>query len=200
MRNLKRALSLALASVMLLGMMVVGSSAAFTDQADVNNTESVALVNGLEIMVGNPDGSFAPDKVVTRAEAAVIIAKILHGSDINPSNFAGTGKFTDVPAWAEGWVNLVSSLGIIRGYGDGKFGPNDNVTLEQLAVILWNYSGNPSFTGTADSVGTHSGWAANGLAWALENGILANVPYENVTAGATRAQTAQMLMNYLTAN
>jgi len=97
MRNLKRALSLALASVMLLGMMVVGSSAAFTDQAEINNDEAVALINGLEIMVGYEDGSFGPEGTVTRAEAAVVIDKILHGTDIDPTIFTGTGKFTDVP-------------------------------------------------------------------------------------------------------
>lgn len=73
------------------------------------------------------------------------------------------------------------------------------MTLEQIAVILWNYSGNPAFTGTADSVGAHSGWAANGLAWAVENGLLKDVPYEVVTAPATRAQTAQILKNFLSA-
>ena len=46
-------------------------------------------------------------------------------------------------------------------------------------------------------VGAHNNWATNALAWALENGIFNGLPYDGVTGPATRAQTAQMLMNYL---
>jgi len=66
-----------------------------------------------------------------------------------------------------------------------------------VAIILWNYSGNPSFTGTPDGVGKYDDWAKNALSWAVENGIMKDVPLENATDNATRAQTAQMLMNYL---
>ena len=99
--------------------------------------------------------------------------------------------------WYSNAVTWATQNGVMGGYGDGKFGPDDAVTVEQIAVILWNYSGNPVFSGNADSVGEHSGWAANALSWAVENGILEGVPLENATEDAIRAQTAQILMNYL---
>ncbi|MTS96684.1 hypothetical protein GMD87_16245, partial [Pseudoflavonifractor sp. BIOML-A1] len=70
MRNLKRVLSLALASIMLLGMMVVGASAAdvtssdLKDMNEVTNKEAVALMVDLGIIVGKPDGTFAPTEGV----------------------------------------------------------------------------------------------------------------------------------------
>ena len=64
MRNLKRALSLALASVMLLGMMVVGSSAKgiddFTDKAEIVNQDAVAVTSAIGMFEGYEDGSFGP--------------------------------------------------------------------------------------------------------------------------------------------
>ena len=121
MRNLKRALSLALASVMLLGMMVVGSSAKgiddFTDKAEIVNQDAVAVTSAIGMFEGYEDGSFGPENVVTRAEMAVIICTMLYGAGVNVNQFAETNVFTDVPAWAEGYVNLCSSLGIVAGVG-----------------------------------------------------------------------------------
>ena len=140
MRNLKRALSLALASVMLLGMMVTGAGAVesigFTDADEIVNQEAAAVTSGLGIFDGYTDGSFGPERAVTRAEMAVIICKILNGADVDHSNFTGTSKFTDVPAWAEGYVNYCASMEIVKGVGDGKFDPSSTVTTVQAATML----------------------------------------------------------------
>ena len=96
MRNLKRALSLALASIMLLGMMVTGAGAAsnsFTDFDQIVNQEAAEVTSGLGIFDGYTDGSFGPEKVVTRAEMAVIICKLLNGSDVDPGNFTDIDTF-----------------------------------------------------------------------------------------------------------
>ena len=71
------------------------------------------------------------------------------------------------------------------------------MTIEQIAVILWNYSGNPAFDAELGAVGSHSGWATNALTWATDMGILHGVNFKNATDNATRAQAAQMLTNYL---
>ena len=140
MRNLKRALSLALASIMLLGMMVTGAGAVesigFTDADEIVNQEAAAVTSGLGIFDGYTDGSFGPERAVTRAEMAVIICKILNGADVDHSNFTGTSKFTDVPAWAEGYVNYCASMEIVKGVGDGKFDPSSTVTTVQAATML----------------------------------------------------------------
>ncbi len=140
MRNLKRALSLALASIMLLGMMVTGAGAVesigFTDADEIVNQEAAAVTSGLGIFDGYTDGSFGPERPVTRAEMAVIICKLLNGAHVDQANFAGISKFNDVPSWAEGYVNYCASMEIVKGVGDGKFDPNSTVTTVQAATML----------------------------------------------------------------
>ena len=100
MRNLKRALSLTLASVMLLGMMVVGTSAAsYPDVDEKDNVEPI----GREGLVGD-DRGFGPDRPVNRAEMAVVMGKLLN---LDYNYYVSTCPFTDVSGnydWAKGWV------------------------------------------------------------------------------------------------
>ena len=94
MRNLKRALSLALASVMLLGMMVVGTSAAgYPDVDSKDNLEAIEVLKMVGIMTGDEKGNFNPDKMVTRNEMAVVMCNLLG------LKTGGSHPFTDVPAW-----------------------------------------------------------------------------------------------------
>ncbi len=67
---------------------------------------------------------------------AVIICKILNGSNVDPANFSGVTKFTDVPSWAEGYVNYCNSMGIVVGVGDNKFDPNRTVSTVEAATML----------------------------------------------------------------
>lgn len=151
-----------------------------------------ALTN--KLMGGYNFYTFGPYDTLTRA----MVAQVLYNKEGQPK-ISGKHGFDDVAStqWYNNAVTWAVQNNVMGGYNAKQFGPEDNVTVEQIAVILWNYSGNPKFTGTADSVGPHSGWAANALSWAVENGILNNVPYDAVTDAANRAQTAQMLMNYL---
>ena len=93
MRNLKRALSVALASAMLLGMMMVGTSAKgiddFTDKDKIVNQDAVAVTAEIGVFDGYENGSFGPENVVTRAEMAVIICTMLYGAGVNVNQFAG---------------------------------------------------------------------------------------------------------------
>ena len=71
------------------------------------------------------------------------------------------------------------------------------MTIEQVCVILHNYSGKPEGNGSLAALGKRSDWAENALRWAVDSGILDKVPFANVADPADRAQTAQMLANYL---
>ena len=199
MRNLKRALSLAVASVMLLGLMVVGTGAAsvsdFTDADEISNEEAAAVTTAIGIFAGYDDGSFRPDNAVTRAEMATIICKMLYGSDVNASQFTGTSVFTDVTgeyAWAEGYVNLCSSLGIVGGYGDGLFGPGDTVTTAQATLMLCKALG---YFQTEEEYGTS--WELAATTKGTELGF-----FGDLTLGAneplTRDNVAVMVLNALT--
>ena len=133
MRNLKRALSLALASVMLLGMMVVGTGASYADVESTDNVEAIEVMQAVSIMVGDDNGNFNPDQEVTRNEMAVIMANML---DYKIANYAGTAPFTDVPAWAEPYVAACYTHGIIAGYSNTQFGGDDSVTAAQAALMM----------------------------------------------------------------
>ena len=75
MRNLKRALSLALASVMLLGMMVVGTSASYPDVKADDNKEAIEVMQLLKVMTGDDKGNFNPQNNATRAEVATMMTR-----------------------------------------------------------------------------------------------------------------------------
>ena len=196
MRNLKRALSLALASVMLLGMMVVGSSAKgiddFTDKAEIVNQDAVAVTSAIGMFEGYEDGSFGPENVVTRAEMAVIICTMLYGAGVNVNQFAETNVFTDVPAWAEGYVNLCSSLGIVAGVGDGKFDPNATVTTAQAVLMLCRALG--YFQSAADF---GSDWMLAATAKGTALGLYGDLKL-TANAGLTRDNVAELVFNSLT--
>ena len=113
-------------------------------------------------------------------------------------------QFADVPrsAWYTEAVCWAASMGIVTGYGNDLFGPDDKITREQLAVMLWRYAGSPVATrkepnfSDADEA---SDWALEALRWAVENGIINGIGNGLLDPGglATRAQVAQMLKNFI---
>ena len=169
-----------------LGMADVYENAWYHEAVDY------AVENGL--MSGYGTGKFGPNDTLSRA----MVVQILYNNEGKPA-LAGNRSFPDVKGgdWFNGAVSWAAANKLVDGYGDGRFGPNDAVTLEQIAVILWNYAGSPVGKGSAAALGAHSDWAANALSWAEGIDLFKNVNGEAVTAAATRAQTAQLLMNYL---
>jgi len=171
------------------------SASAMTDVVDdawYHTAVDYALDNG--IMSGYNATTFGPNDELSRA----MVVQVLYNKEGQPT-VSGAHGFPDVKSgdWFNNAVTWGSQKGVVGGYGDGRFGPDDDVTIEQIAVILWNYSGNPEGTGELTSVGAHSDWAANALRWAAGEGLFKDMPYDAVTVAATRAQTAQMLMNFL---
>ena len=143
MRNLKRALSLALAAIMLIGMMVVSASAAgfddFSDKDEIVNKDAVSMLTILGVINGKEDGSFFdPAGNVTRAEMAKMIATVLNqGADVDGLYVGMNTGLTDVKGhWAESYINYCYSLGIIAGRGNGKFDPAATVTGNEAAKML----------------------------------------------------------------
>ena len=156
--------------------------------------EAVDFVLDNNVMSGFGGGRFAPDDKLDRAQ----VVQVLYNYEGQPATEA-EGKFRDVKTsdWYFNATRWGANKGVVTGYGDGSFKPNDKVTIEQVAVILHNYSGKPAATADLSDLGKYDDWAANGLQWAVANGVLKNVPFTNATETATRAQTAQMLTNFL---
>ena len=134
MRNLKRALSLALSTVMLMGMMVVGTGASYVDVSSEDNQEAVDVMQAVNIMTGVTADEFDPDGGVTRGQMAVIMTKVL---DLNTGNYSVSAMpFTDVPDWAKSYVAAIYAEGVTGGISDTLYGTDDPVTAAQAALML----------------------------------------------------------------
>ena len=135
MRNLKRALSLALASVMLMGMMVVGTSAAsYPDVDDQDHVEAIEVLSAVGVIVGD-NGNFRPDDSVSRNEMAVIMAKLILGT-YEADSYVGNHPFTDVPDWASKYVAACYNSGIIAGRTETTYDGNATVTAVEAAAMM----------------------------------------------------------------
>lgn len=176
-------------------------SRAFTDLGGVGTWYHEAVDYALRnnLMGGYGKGLFGPNNNLTRAQ----LAQILYNREGRPA-VSGSSPFTDVAngAWYSDAITWAAANGIVSGYGGGKFGPNDNITREQLAAILWRYSKSPAAANKelhfndADEI---SGYALDAIRWAVEHGILNGFGDGRLGPKglATRAQVAQMLKNFI---
>ena len=192
MRNLKRALSLALATVMTLGLMVVGTGAVgYTDVTSEDNQEAIEVLQAVGIMTGVTEDEFNPDGLVTRNQMAVIMSQLLN---LDYDYYRGINTFTDVPAWAAPYVAACVAEGVTAGIGNNLYGGENNVTAAQAALMLMKALGYFQYQGdfTPD-------WQVA----TIRQGSYINL-FDKVDANAeqalTRSQVAQMVLNALKAN
>lgn len=131
---IKTALAVALASSM-FATTASANGSTFSDVPKTNvHYDEIYNLAGRDIVTGYPDGTYRPAGHLTRAEASVILAKALQ---LDTSEYADP-EFTDLKkgAWYYDEVAALTELGILNGYGNGKFGPNDKLTRSQMASIL----------------------------------------------------------------
>lgn len=189
MRNLKRALSLALSSVMLLGMMVVGTSAASYPDVDAqDNLEAIEVLQMLGVMEGDEKGNFNPDNKVTRNEMAVIMTHLLK------LNAGGTNPFTDVPTWAQPYVSAIYANGVTSGTSATTYGGSNNVTAVEAALMVMKALGYFEFQGEFED-----NWTVAVTKQATKIGLFEDVDVA-VTDQITRSQAAQLCLNALESN
>ena len=190
----KKVLSLVLCVAMLLSVMVMGTGAAFTDEDDFSPqyAEAAEVLTGMKVMQGYDDGSFLPQRNITRAQVATLIYRAVTG-DVNDTQtglYTDWDKFDDVQAddWFAGYVNYCANGELIKGFTPDTFGPNKNVTGYQvLAMILRavGYDQNDEFTG--------SGWEIRTASIAESLGILDNVQDATLGQPATRELVAELI-------
>lgn len=161
--------------------------------------DAVKFVDENNLMSGYGNGIFAPNANLSRA----MLAQILYNKEGQPT-VTNSNIFTDVSneMWYAKAITWAEENGFVSGYGNNLFGPNDNITREQLAMILWRYAGSPltenvelHFNDTDDV----SDYALTAVKWAVEKGIMSGYGdgLLNPKGFATRAQVAQMFKNYL---
>ena len=198
MRNLKRALSLALAAIMLIGMMVVSASAAsynnLTDKDEIVNKDAVSMLVSLGIIEGKPDGSYAPTENVDRAQMAKMLSVIMNKGVDNSALYQSVNSgLTDITSnWAKGYINYCYTTGIIAGRGNGTFDPSATVTaLEAAKMLLVAVGYDPKIEGFEGA-----DWAINVSVRADEQGIFEGFT-KDLSAPLNRDDAALLIYNAL---
>ena len=201
MRNLKRALSLALAAAMVIGMMVIGAGAVsvddFTDSDEIVNKEAVSVLTTLNVINGKDDGSYDPTGTVTRAEMAKMICVILNGGSDPQLSASVSNTFTDtVSHWASGYIEFCVTKGIIAGRGDGTFDPDGTVSVSEAAKMLLVALG---YNASVQNL-TGSNWQINTDVLANQKGLYDGLGTANTSENLTRDNAALMCYNVLDVN
>ena len=134
----QRILALLLAAGLCLGLIAAAPALAFSDVSGEELSEAVEVLSGLGIVSGYSDGSYHPDDALTRAQFCKL-AILTEGHGGSGAGGAPTAPgFPDVPGggWAAPYINLACEEGLVAGYGDGRFGPDDPVTVGQAVTVV----------------------------------------------------------------
>ena len=164
--------------------------------------DAVVYVYENGMMNGVGDRLFSPNETTTRA----MIVTMLYRLENEPA--AAASSFTDVPAgqWYTDAVAWAASNAIVGGYGNGLFGPNDAITREQMAAILYRYAQFKGYDVSSvgdlsryTDAGQVSAWAQSAMGWANAQGLITGntATTLNPTASATRAEVATILMRFV---
>lgn len=176
----------------------------FTDVADTAwYADAVQYVYENGLMTGVSESEFAPDGTATRGQIVTILWR-LAGSPV--VNYAMRYADVDEGAWYGEAVRWAASTGVVTGYSESSFGPNDAITREQLAAILYRYvkTQGQGFTGMwyfplrYDDAASISSWADEAMHWCVMKGLLNGTSETALSprATATRAQLAAILQRF----
>ena len=182
---MKKVLSYVLVLCMILGSFGMAFAAAPADVVGKDCEDAVNVLTELGVIAGYKDGSFKPENVVTRAEAATFIIKAMGLADYAVEK----SSFSDMAGhWADPFVAYAASLGFVKGNTDGTFAPDATVTSDQMITML------------VQAVGYKAEYLTGGYPGAFVNqaktlGILDGV--KSGATGCTRADVAVMLFNTL---
>ncbi|MEA4815118.1 MAG: S-layer homology domain-containing protein [Oscillospiraceae bacterium] len=179
----------------------------FTDTGSHWAKEYIGFVTEREIFLGTGSGAFTPDSGMTRAMFAAVIGRLYERS-YGEIEAVSTHAFTDCDYddYYGKYVDWAAGNGIIGGYGNGKFGPGDLVTREQMAAILYRFA---NFLGVMPSdmdtelsypdAGSISSYAASAALYCQSTGIITGRGGGNfVPRGtATRAEVATIIQRFV---
>ncbi len=199
MKNLKKVMALVIVLSMVVSMFTVmtASAANFEDVIGTVYEEAVMTLAPMGVIAGYEEGDsvvFKPEQIVTRAEMAAFIIREL--------GLAATTKadtdFTDVPKdfWGSGAIKIANSKKIVVGYGDGTFGPDDQVSFEAAVKMI------VCALGYEEDAKENSGWPAGYITIADKLNILDGLEEKmlDTTVGCDRGTVALLLYNALDTN
>lgn len=178
-----------LASLLAVSLLTCSASAmSFPDvPKDSDYSTAIEYVSELGVMVGGSNGNFNPNGIVNRAEMATIVCRVLGQTE----NLSKSNIFTDVPMehWANANIAKASELGIVGGYGGGKFGPGDSVTFEQAVTMVVRA------IGEGDKATSYGGYPNGFIQVAQEKNLLNGIQAVQ-GQGLSRGAVAMLLYNY----
>ena len=183
-----------------------------TPFTDVSATDSyysaVKFVYENNLFKGTTTTKFGPDTTMTRAMFVTVLGR-LAGVDV--SRFK-TSSYSDVPinattTWYAPYVEWATQMGLVEGYGDGKFGPDNKITHQQMYVLMYKYSifvenKKTNISGTsinASDAEEVADWAKDAVKYASQQNFLVKVGTSsriNPTGEAKRSELAQLLEKY----
>lgn len=182
----RKLLSLLTAAGLCLGLTGYAGAASFPDVRDTDTALAVEVLSGLGIVSGGSDGNYYPDQGLTRAQFCKL-AVLAEGHGDQVSGSAYRTLFSDVSGshWAASYINLACEEGLVSGYGNGTFGPDDPVTVGQAVTVVLRLLGY-----TADQVGPF--WPEDYMTLGQQLGLLEGVSRDPDHA-LTRGEAALML-------
>lgn len=177
----------------------------FTDVAEnAWYAEAIRYVYEHDLMDGIESTTFAPDATTSRAMITTILWRMAGSPAVN-----GSIGFSDVAdgQWYSEAIRWAASEGIVDGYGNGSFGPNDPITREQFAAMLWRYAASAGYDvsiGESTNILSYadatnvSEYAIPAMQWACGSGVITGISEATLVplGEATRAQAATMLMRF----
>lgn len=185
----RRVLSGTIALSALLSIAAPASAAIPSDVKGTRYEEPVQILSALKIMVGDENGEFRLDDTIIRSEVTKMAVHVL-GLEDAAESAKGQTMFDDVSTdhWANGYINLAVSQGIIEGDGDGNFRPNAPITYAEAMTIMVRATG---YTVSAEGKG---GYPQGYIQVATSNGLTKNVQ------GSSAEEISRGNVAYLTTN
>ncbi len=189
---MKKILAILLVVVMSLSMITPVFAGSYSDTAKTDYEAAIEHLSGLGVINGMGDGTYAPEKVVTRAEMAKLLVVAL-GLEQGAILLKGETQFADVDTnhWATGYINIAVAQGLIKGDGDGNFRPDADVNYAEAVTMSLRALGYGELIEKAGQ------WPANYLAKANTLELLKDVKLDGTTVGANRGSIAQIIWNML---
>lgn len=188
---LKRILAVATIAAMIFAFGGIASAASFSDTAGTARESAINQLAGLGIFNGYPDGTFKPGNPITRAEISKIIVLALGLGDAADMMVGVPSGFSDVATdhWANGYIAVAASQGIVKGDPAGTFRPDANVTYAEAVTMIMRALGYDPILATGV-------WPTAYLTKAANIGVTSSVAFTS-SANATRGDVAKLLSNSL---
>lgn len=179
-----------LSCILMILCLMTSAYAYFDDVTDSDSEEQINLLTALNIFSGYDDGLFHPDDTLTRAELVTIITRMMNVGNIDINSYTYY-KDVDASYWALSAINVATAQGIINGYEDGTFRPDDNVTVAETVKAILCALG---YGGIAETSG---GYPTGYMSLAAKNKLTDGIR-GGINDAATRADAAKIIYAALT--